>query len=65
MTAFAMHVSMLALFFSVLVMISAARVWFRPDLRRITQVKQALVAVACIFLAWFALHFHLLGPVRL
>jgi CubicO group peptidase (beta-lactamase class C family) len=57
--------SMVALLFSVLAVISASRVWLRPDFRRITQVKQAVVAAACIFLSWFALHWHLLGPIRL
>jgi hypothetical protein len=57
--------SVLALLFSLLVVIAASRVWRRSDFRRITQVKQAVVAAACLFLSWFTLHWHLLGPTRL
>jgi len=58
-------VTALALLLSVLAIVAAIRVWGRGDLRRITKVKQAVVAAACLFLCGFALHWHLLGPVRL
>jgi CubicO group peptidase (beta-lactamase class C family) len=58
-------VTALALLLSGLAIVAAIRVWGRGGLRRITKVKQAVVAAACLFLCWFALHWHLLGPVRL
>jgi CubicO group peptidase (beta-lactamase class C family) len=58
-------VTALALGFSLLVVFSAVRVWSRTGLRRITMVKYSLVAVACLILSLFAIHWHLLGPVRI
>jgi len=58
-------VSAIAVGFSVCVIFSAIRIWGRTGLRRITQVKYSVVAAACIFLSWFAIHWRLLGPVRL
>jgi hypothetical protein len=34
-------------------------------LRRTTMAKYSLVATACVMLSWFAMHWHLLGPVRI
>jgi CubicO group peptidase (beta-lactamase class C family) len=48
------------LFFSFMALLSGIRVWFRP-LRWITRVKFSLVALACCFLSWFAIHWHLIG----
>jgi CubicO group peptidase (beta-lactamase class C family) len=55
----------LALGLSLFVVFSAIRVWSRTGLRRITMVKYSLVAAACVMLSWFAIHWHLLGPVRI
>jgi hypothetical protein len=33
-------------------------------LRQITRVKYSVVAIACAYLSWFSLHWHLVGPVR-
>jgi CubicO group peptidase (beta-lactamase class C family) len=58
-------VTALALGLSLFVVFSAVRVWRRTGLRRITRVKYSLVAAACLMLSWFAIHWHLLGPVRI
>jgi hypothetical protein len=58
-------VTFLALGLSVLVIFSAVRIWSRTGLRWITRVKYSVVAAACIMLSWFAIHWHLVGPVRL
>jgi CubicO group peptidase (beta-lactamase class C family) len=57
-------VTALALGLSLLVIFSALRTWGRAKLRQITTVKFALVAMACVYLSWFSLNWHLLGPVR-
>jgi CubicO group peptidase (beta-lactamase class C family) len=57
-------VTTLALGLSLFAVFSAIRTWSRAKLRRITRVKYALVAIACLFLSWFSLQWHLLGPVR-
>jgi CubicO group peptidase (beta-lactamase class C family) len=57
-------VTALALGLSLFVVFSAIRTWSRAKLRHITRVKHAVVAIACLFLSWFSLHWHLLGPVR-
>ncbi len=51
-----------AIFFSLLAIFSGLLVWLRGDLRRITQVKFSLVAMACLFLTWFAIHWNIIGP---
>jgi CubicO group peptidase (beta-lactamase class C family) len=58
-------VTALALGLSLLAVFSAIRAWSRTGLRRITRVKYSLVAVACLILSWFSIHWHLLGPVRI
>jgi hypothetical protein len=58
-------VTAFAVGFSLFVVFSAIRIWGRTGLRRITQVKYSVVAAACFFLSWFAIHWRLLGPVRL
>jgi CubicO group peptidase (beta-lactamase class C family) len=58
-------VTALALGLSLFVVFSAVRVWSRTGLRRITQVKYSVVGVACLILSWFAIHWHLLGPLRI
>jgi CubicO group peptidase (beta-lactamase class C family) len=57
-------VTTLALGLSLFAVFSAIRTWGRAKLRRITRVKYAVVAIASLFLSWFSLHWHLLGPVR-
>lgn len=52
----------LCLFFSLFALGSGIRIWRKPDLRWITRVKFTLVALSCVFLAWFAIHWKLLGP---
>lgn len=56
--------SVLAGFFSIFALISGVRIWSRTDLHRITQVKFSLVAVAGIFLTWYAIHWNLIGPIH-
>ena len=51
-----------AIFFSIFALISGIRIWGRGDLRRISQLKFSLVALACIFLTWFSIHWNLIGP---
>ena len=50
----------LAILFSLSAIVSGLRAWSR-DLRTITRVKFSLVALACVFLTWFSIHFHLIG----
>ncbi len=57
-------VTALALGLSLFVVFSAIRTWSRATLRFITKTKYAVVAIACLFLSWFSIHWHLLGPVR-
>jgi CubicO group peptidase (beta-lactamase class C family) len=56
-------VTVVAILFSLLAVASGIIAWFRADLRRITQVKFSLVALACLVLSWLALHWNILGPV--
>jgi CubicO group peptidase (beta-lactamase class C family) len=51
----------LAIFFSALALLSGIAIWFRK-VRLITRVKFSLVALSCLFLTFFALHWHILGP---
>jgi CubicO group peptidase (beta-lactamase class C family) len=55
-------VTLLAIFFSALAVVSAAFTAMRADLRSITKIKFSLVAGACLFLSWFAIHWNILGP---
>ncbi len=52
----------LALFLSLLAIISAIRIWFQQPLRTITRVKFTLVGIACTLLSWIAIHWNLIGP---
>ena len=54
-------VSMLAIVVSTLAVIAGVESWSR-NLRVITKIKFSLVAAACAFLSWFAVHWHLIGP---
>jgi len=55
-------VTMIAIVFSILAIGSGLITWFRADLRRITQIKFSLVALACLVLSWLAIHWNILGP---
>jgi len=56
-------VTVIAILFSLLAIASGLIIWLRPDLRRVTQVKFSLVALACLVLCWLAIHWNILGPV--
>lgn len=51
-----------ALLLSLFAALSAIRIWFHEDLRRITKIKFLLVGIACVILSLFAVHWHLIGP---
>jgi CubicO group peptidase (beta-lactamase class C family) len=51
-----------AIVLSVFAVYAGLRVWRLSDVRYISKVKFSLVAVACIFLTWFSVHWHLIGP---
>jgi len=51
----------LAILFSIFAVIGAIRIWFR-DLRWITKVKFTFTGLACAFLIWAAVFYHLIGP---
>ncbi|WP_263356508.1 serine hydrolase [Acidicapsa ligni] len=53
----------LLLFLSFLAVISGIAVWSR-DLRWITKLKFTLVALACVFLSWFSIHWHLISQIH-
>jgi hypothetical protein len=52
----------LAIFFSLFAIVAGLFVWRRSEIRVISKLKFSLVAVACLFLSWFSLHWHLIGP---
>jgi CubicO group peptidase (beta-lactamase class C family) len=51
-----------AIFFSIFAILAGWRIWRRSELRVISKVKFSLVALACLFLTWFSVHWHLIGP---
>ncbi|MFI5056927.1 MAG: serine hydrolase domain-containing protein [Candidatus Acidiferrales bacterium] len=51
----------IAILLSVSAVYSGIAIWFR-EIRIITQIKFSLVALSCLFLTSFALHWHILGP---
>ena len=53
----------LALLLSLFAVLSGVRVWSRSGLRTITRIKFSLVALACLILSWFAIHWNIIGPV--
>jgi CubicO group peptidase (beta-lactamase class C family) len=53
----------LALLLSLFAVISGVRVSSRSGLRTITRIKFSLVALACLLLSWFAIHWNIIGPV--
>ena len=52
----------LAIFFSLFAIVSGLLVWRRSEIRFISKLKFALVAFACLFLTWFSVHWHVIGP---
>lgn len=54
-------VATMAIVISTLAVIAGIRSWSR-DLRVITKLKFSFVALACAFLSWFAIHWHIIGP---
>jgi CubicO group peptidase (beta-lactamase class C family) len=51
-----------AIFASLFAYVAGLRVWFRAPLRLISRVKFSLVALTCLFLTWFAIHWNIVGP---
>ena len=56
--------SVAAVFFSIFALVAGIRIWRRTDVRVISRVKFSLVAVACVFLTWYSIHWSLIGPVH-
>ena len=54
-------VAMVAIVISTLAIIAGIKAWGRR-LRFITRLKFSIVALACAFLSWFAIHWHVIGP---
>jgi CubicO group peptidase (beta-lactamase class C family) len=54
----------LCLLLSFFAVLRATFIWRREDLRRITKVKFTLVGLACAFVSWCAVFYHLIGPAR-
>jgi CubicO group peptidase (beta-lactamase class C family) len=54
----------LAILLSAFVVWSAVRIWLRPNASRISQIKFSLVALACAYFSWCAIHWHLITPVH-
>jgi CubicO group peptidase (beta-lactamase class C family) len=52
----------IAIFLSIFAVVAGVRVWRRAEIRLISQTKFSLVALACLFLTWFAIHWNLIGP---
>ena len=55
-------VTAFAIFFSVFAILSGLRAWLRSHLRTITKIKFSLVAIACLLVTWFAIHWNIFGP---
>jgi len=53
--------AMLAIVLSTLTVIAGVESWSK-DLRFLTKLKFSLVALACLFMSWFAIHWHIIGP---
>jgi len=54
----------LAIVLSAFALLSAARIWRRPATSRVSQIKFTLVALACVYFSWFAIHWHLITPIH-
>lgn len=51
-----------SIFFSLFAILAGLRIWRRHDIRTISRIKFSLVALACLFLVWFSIHWNVLGP---
>jgi CubicO group peptidase (beta-lactamase class C family) len=49
---------------SVFAVLSAARAWRRHAVSSISRIKFTLVALACVFLSWFTVHWNLITPIH-
>jgi len=56
--------SIMAALFSIAALIAGIRIWMRSGVRTISRVKFSLVALACVFLTWYAIHWNLIGPIH-
>jgi CubicO group peptidase (beta-lactamase class C family) len=56
--------SVLGVFFSIFALVAGVRIWTRADVRTISRLKFSLVAAACVFLAWYSIHWNLIGPIH-
>ena len=54
----------IAVVLSVFAVLSAVRIWPRPATSRISQIKFTIVALACTYFSWFAIHWHLITPIH-
>jgi hypothetical protein len=52
----------LAIFFSIFAVRAAASMAQQKKMRGITRLKFLLVALACVFLTWFSIHWNIIGP---
>jgi hypothetical protein len=50
----------IAIVLSALAVWSALRIWRRPGTSSISKIKFTLVALAGVYLSWFAIHWHLI-----
>ncbi|HKV63446.1 MAG TPA: serine hydrolase domain-containing protein [Candidatus Acidoferrum sp.] len=51
-----------AILLSLFAVFAGLRIWRLTDVRFISKLKFSLVALACVFLTWFSVHWHLIGP---
>lgn len=56
--------SILAAIVSIPALLAGVRIWMRSDVRTISRVKFLLVALACVFLTWYSIHWNLIGPIH-
>ena len=52
----------MAIFCSIFAIGSGVFIWRRAGIRLITRVKFSFVAMACLFLTWFSIHWNIIGP---
>lgn len=55
------YVAAVAIFFSLWAVLSGIRVW-RRELRTISKLKYTVVALACVYLTYFSIHYRVIGP---
>ncbi len=51
-----------AILLSIFAVYAGLRIWRLSNIRFISKLKVSLVAAACVFLTWFSVHWHLIGP---